>query len=267
MPLIPEEVRRRAKSMGIQSDAAVIGPQGEQGPIGPQGPKGDKGDTGSQGLPGNDGAPGLQGEQGPQGIQGPAGQNGSQGIQGPPGQDGAQGLKGDKGDQGIQGPAGTNGTNGAQGIQGPPGPDQFAARVKSSADVTNATVTPVNVTGCVFTFEANSTYMVEFVALCTSAATTTGYGFALDTSVAAVVGLHWTHQLASAGTVTAGQSIADNVAVGLSSGVPTAATNTLVSGGGLLITTLAGTAQLTFRPEVAASATVKAGCVLVAVKV
>jgi hypothetical protein len=149
------------------------------------------------------------------------------------------------------------------------GADPFLAKLKLAADVTNATTTPAVVTGLAFDFEANSTYVVELFALCTSAAATTGYGFALDTSVAVNgVGFFFVHQLANAGTVTGGSSLADNTATGVSSGVPAITVANPVIGSGILISgATPGNAQLRFRPEVAASATCKAGTVLRVMKV
>jgi hypothetical protein len=149
------------------------------------------------------------------------------------------------------------------------GADPFLAKLRLAADVTNATTTPAVVTGLAFDFEANSTYVVELFALCTSAAATTGYGFALDTSVAVNgVGFFFVHQLANAGTVTGGSSLADNTATGVSSGVPAITVANPVIGSGILISgATPGNAQLRFRPEVAASATCKAGTVLRVMKV
>jgi hypothetical protein len=126
--------------------------------------------------------------------------------------------------------------------------------------VTNATLTPANVTGCVFTFVANGVYLIDLVGLCSSAAATTGYNFCLDTSVVVGgVGLTGFHQLANSGTLTGFSSIADATRTGLSSGVPTLAVNVPILGGGVLYASaLGGTAQLQFSPEVAASATCRA---------
>lgn len=149
------------------------------------------------------------------------------------------------------------------------GSDPFTAKLRLTSDVTNATVTLANVTGLVFTFEANATYAIELYALCTSAVATTGYSFALDTSVAVSnVGLTFFHQLANTGTLSGGSSIADATRTGLSSGVPTAGALVAIMGGGILVTSASiGTAQLQFAPEVAASATVKAGSVMRVMKV
>jgi hypothetical protein len=236
----------------LTSDVARLGAAlaaGGAGGTGPTGPTGPKGDAGSDGAPGSDGATGPQG---------PAGNDGATGATGPTGATGSDGPTGPTG-AGVAGPTGPTGATGTT---------DFTAKVRSSADVTNATTTPTSVTGCVFSFEANSTYRIDFAAICTSAAATTGYGFALDTSVAvASVGLTFTHQLANTGSLSGGSSIADNTTTGVSSGVP-GLVNVPVLGGGLLISGAnAGTAQLMFRPEVAASATCKAGAVLTAIKI
>jgi len=119
----------------------------------------------------------------------------------------------------------------------------------------------VNVTGLVFTFVANKTYVVEFFGNVQSAAATTGHGFQLDTSVAITqIGLTFVHQLANTGTLSGGSSTADDASVGVSSAVPTLGVNVPVMGGGILQSGAnGGTAQLRHRSEVAAVSTVKAG--------
>jgi hypothetical protein len=144
----------------------------------------------------------------------------------------------------------------------------WTAVVKQAADVTNATTTNVN-TDLVFTFEANSTYIVDLYLMATATLTTTGFAFAWDTSVAVTAAnLTFEHQLAAAGTLTGGDAIADDTVRGLSSGVPVAAAITPMLGTGIIITgASAGTARLRFRPEVAASATFKAGSAMRVMKV
>jgi hypothetical protein len=134
--------------------------------------------------------------------------------------------------------------------------------IKQAADVTNATITNVN-TDLVFTFAANSTYIIDLYLMTTSAATTTGVGFAWDTSVAVTTAnLTFEHQLAAAGTITGGDAIADDTVRGLSSGTPDTGITPII-GMGLIVTGASGgTARLRFRPEVAASATFKANSVM-----
>ena len=149
------------------------------------------------------------------------------------------------------------------------GADPFLAKLRLAGDITNATVTPAVLTGMVFNFLANSFYVFDMYMLCTSAAATTGYGFAVDVSVAVTnLALFFTHQLATAGTVSGGDSIADNVSRGLSSGVPALTAINFVKGRGILMTGAnPGTAQFMFRPEVAASATCKAGSIITVMKI
>ena len=139
----------------------------------------------------------------------------------------------------------------------------WTAVVKQAADLSNSTTTPSN-TDLVFSFAANGVYAIDLYLLATSGATTTGYGFAFDTSVAVTtVALHFEHVLANAGTISGGNSIADNTPLGLSSGVNAANTVTPIMGTGLLVAGAnAGTARLTFRPEVAAAAVFKANSVM-----
>jgi hypothetical protein len=224
------------------------GPPGSQGPIGPQGNPGPKGDRGEDGAPG---APGV------------AGSAGSVGPQGPQGNPGPQGVKGDTGDTGPQGQTGQTGQQGIQGIQGPPGPSAFETVVRQAADVTHSAASFTN-TDLVFNFAANGVYAVDLFLICTSAAATTGYRFAFDTSVAVTtVGLTFAHVLANTGTVTAGSSRADATAAGLSSGVDTINVPVFSQGKGLLVAgATPGTCRLVFGPEVAAAATFKANSVL-----
>jgi hypothetical protein len=144
--------------------------------------------------------------------------------------------------------------------------DPFLAKLRLASDVSgSSTSTPVNLTNMVFSYAANSYYIFDMYMLCTSGSATTGYNFAVDVSSAVTsVGLIFVHQLANAGTLSGGSSIADNTRTGSSSGV--AGNNTLspIMGHGILITAgNTGTAQFTFSPEVNALATCKAGSIIV----
>jgi len=134
-----------------------------------------------------------------------------------------------------------------------------------AADVsTAANVTPVTLTGMVFTFEANSQYVLELFGGMQSPANTTGYGLQIDVSAAVTkIWFRFAHQLANTGTLTGGSSIADDASVGLSTGVPTNATPVPIHGSGVIITGAnTGTAQLRLRSGVAAVATMLAGSIL-----
>lgn len=219
------------------------GPQGPAGPQGPQGPQGVKGDTGNTGV------------QGPQGPQGNPGANGTNGAQGPPGQDGAQGPQGDPG---------------IQGIQGPPGPIAYTHVATLANDVTTgANVTPIDVTGLVFTYVPNSVYRFTVQGAVSAAAATTGCGFQLNVSTAVTtVWMHFLHQLANTGTLSGGNSIADDASAGVSSGIPANAGIYPVTVWGLLRTGAnGGTAQLRYRSETTAATTCKAGTTWVVEKI
>lgn len=145
------------------------------------------------------------------------------------------------------------------------GADPFVAKLALASDVsTAANVTPVNVTGLSFVFEANSRYMIDIMALMQAPAATTGFGLQFDTSVAVTaVGVTFFHQLANTGTLSGGSSIADDASVGVSSGVPSNATNVPLAAHGMLITGAnPGTAQLRLRSEVNAVATMKANSLM-----
>jgi hypothetical protein len=133
---------------------------------------------------------------------------------------------------------------------------------------TGANTTPVTLSGLVFTFAANSTYRVHFYGGVAPAAATTGCGFQFDVSAAVTsIYVQFTHQLAAAGTLTGGSSIADDASAGVSSGMPTTAVWP-VTGEGIIITGAnVGTAQLRFRSETTAITTCKAGFTLVVEKI
>jgi hypothetical protein len=116
----------------------------------------------------------------------------------------------------------------------------------------------------VFTFLANATYAVEVFGVMQSPAATTGYGLQFDTSVAVTLNsLTFFHQLANAGTLSGGSSIADDASVGVSSGVPSAAVNVPLFAAGIIKTGAnGGTAQLRLRSETTAVATIKAGSLM-----
>lgn len=135
----------------------------------------------------------------------------------------------------------------------------LAANVSTAAD-TN----PVTLTGLVFSFEANAKYIIEIFANMQSPAATTGYGIQFDVSVAVTdIGFTFFHQLANTGTLSGGSSITDDASVGVSSGVPSAATDTPLYGSGILVAAgSAGTAQARLRSETTAVATMIAGSMM-----
>jgi len=149
------------------------------------------------------------------------------------------------------------------------GGDPYLAKLRLAGDITNATTTPAILTGMSFAYLANSFYIFDMYMMCTSAAVGTGYGFCVDVNTAVTyVGLQFVHQLANTGTLSGGNSKADNTATGVSSGVPAITVTNFVMGRGILVTGAnTGTAQFMFRPEVAASATCKAGSVITVMKI
>lgn len=133
---------------------------------------------------------------------------------------------------------------------------------------TGANVTPVTLTGLVFSYEANSKYRIWFMGRIQPVAATTGCGFQFDLSSAVTaINILFYHQLANTGTLSGGHSIADDASVGVSSGLPGTSTYP-VNGTGLLVTGAnAGTAQLRFRSETTAVITALAGFTLVVEKI
>ncbi len=141
----------------------------------------------------------------------------------------------------------------------------FIKKVKLAGNiVTGANVTTVTVTGLIFDFEANSDYLIEIFGEITAAAATTGCGLQFDTSVAVTnVDLTFFHQLANTGTLSGGNSIADNASQGVSSGIPGAnGTYPIYAAGKLNSGANAGTAQLMFRSETTAATTLKANTIM-----
>ena len=110
-----------------------------------------------------------------------------------------------------------------------------------------------SVTGLSFTGAANTTYLVEVVGTFQSVATTTGIALALDIPSGSISGqmLHPVSATAPGGT----EQIADAATTGASTGVRAAATNVPIMASFIVaIGATAGTVQLQFRSEVAASA-------------
>lgn len=145
------------------------------------------------------------------------------------------------------------------------GSDPFVFKNRLAADITTgANVTPVNITGWVFSIEADSTYFVEVAGFLQAAATTTGAGIQIDVSVAvADVGLAFVHQLANTGTLTGGSAIADGANAGVSSGLPAANTKVPFFGQGLIVTGGSpGIAQMRLRSEVSAAVSLKANSLI-----
>ena len=138
----------------------------------------------------------------------------------------------------------------------------------SGDQATGANVTPVTLTGLVFSYAANSKYRIWFMGNVAPTAATTGCGFQFDLSSAVTsISVRFSHQLANTGTLSGGHSIADDASVGVSSGMPGTSTYP-VSGEGILITGAnTGTAQLRFRSETTAVTTCKSGFTLVIEKI
>lgn len=140
---------------------------------------------------------------------------------------------------------------------------------KLAGDVsTAAAVTPVDLTGLVWTYEANAVYRFSFLGKVSPTAATTGCGFQLDVSSAVSdISMSFVHQLDNTGTLSGGHSIVDDASVGVSSGMPGTSTYPVQGWGILQTTSNTGTAQLRFRAEVAAVTTCKAGFTLLVERV
>ena len=124
---------------------------------------------------------------------------------------------------------------------------------KLSADVANSTVTLAAVTGLSFAASANTTYLIEVIGAFQSAATTTGIALALDIPSGSVIGLAVASTSATA--LGCNEQVADTATTGATGGVRLANTNTPIIARFVVATgASAGTVQLQFRSEIAASA-------------
>ena len=133
---------------------------------------------------------------------------------------------------------------------------------------TAAAVTPISLTGLVWTYEANSVYMFKWVGTVSPTAATTGCGFQLDVSSAVTdIQMAFYHQLTATGGIEGGNSVADDASAAVTSGMPGTGVYPVIGHGMLRTGANTGTAQLRFRSEVAAVTTAKAGLTLVVEKV
>lgn len=128
---------------------------------------------------------------------------------------------------------------------------------KLSTDRSNATTTLAAATGLSFTADANTTYIVELIGTFTSSLATAGIACALDIPSGSVVGQGYSPISATASGSF--EQIADNATTGATASVRAA--NVLAPVGAqwiVAIGAIGGTVQMTFRPEVAATCTLKA---------
>ncbi len=130
---------------------------------------------------------------------------------------------------------------------------------KLTADVANSTVTLANVTGLSFAALANTTYLVDVMGTFQSAANTTGIALALSIPSGSVSGFA-EHPISTTGG-NINEQIATAATTGATTGVRAATTNVPIVGKWIVtVGATAGTVQLQFRSEIAASAvTMKAG--------
>jgi hypothetical protein len=141
--------------------------------------------------------------------------------------------------------------------------------ISAGVTTTAANTTPVDVSGAVFTYAANSVYRIWVMGRLNSTAATTGAAihFNLSSAVTAIniIGFN---TLAAAGTITGFGSVADDVSLAASSGVPAGPLDVPIIANGLLVTDAnTGTAQLRLRSETTAVTELLAGVVLVVEKI
>lgn len=142
--------------------------------------------------------------------------------------------------------------------------------ITSSQISTGADTNLVDITGTTFSFDAAGIYTFEIYGAVNNAANTTGYGIGINcTQTPVLIWMQGNSQLADTGTADGWESIANDAIVGVTSGVPTNATDTPVVGGGMLKAhaTLAGTCIFRLRSETTAVARLQSGSVFIIRKV
>lgn len=152
----------------------------------------------------------------------------------------------------------------------PPSNPYIAKLILAGNVATGANVTPVNLTGMAFDYVAGGIYRIDIYGIVRSAAATTGHGFGVNCTTAPVeVCLSGGSQLANTGTGTSWSAIANNAIVGVTSGLPSANTNVMSLGGGVIRMngTTGGTCQFIFRSETTAVTNCMANTVILITKV
>lgn len=149
--------------------------------------------------------------------------------------------------------------------------DPYTAKLIQASNVaTGANVTPVNLTGMSFAYAAGGVYRIDIYGTVQAAAATTGHGFGVNcTSAPVLVSLSGGTILANTGTGTCWSAIANNAIVGVTSGLPSANTNVMSLGGGILVmnASTGGTCQFIFRSETTAVTTCMANTVIMITRV
>ena len=145
----------------------------------------------------------------------------------------------------------------------------FFVAVLPADSATGANVTPISLRGMVFSYTANSVYIIRVIGAVSPAAATTGCGFQLDVSTPIThVYMQTHHQLATTGTSLLATSIADDASATVTTGMPAnGGVYPIMVDGVLSVGNNTGTAQLRFRSETTAATTAKAGMVLIVEKV
>ena len=140
--------------------------------------------------------------------------------------------------------------------------------VALASNISNSTTT-LTTTGLSFNVNNGESYEVEFIGLFQSTATTTGIGLVIDIPGGFISGI--VQNTLAAQTLTVHGQVADNTIAHSSagtSGVPTANSNTHVSGKWLINSTITGTCVLNFRSEINSSTvTLQAGSKLIIRKI
>lgn len=136
--------------------------------------------------------------------------------------------------------------------------------ISSGATTTGANVTPVNVSGAVFTYVQNAVYRIWVMGRINATAATTGCGVQFDVSTAiTAINVFTSHPLTTA-TPGITYSIADDTTIAPTTGVPAGPLDVPFVTNALLVPgNNTGTCQLRFRSETTAVTELLAGVVMV----
>lgn len=192
----------------------------------------------------------------------PAPGGGATGATGPSGASGATGARGLTGDTGAAGGNGAQGVTGATGPSGPSGPPGSGSSTVTvlSGDRVNATTSYVNITDLSLSVAASARYLVDCILPYNASATTTGIGISWTGPASPALASGQMVAGLTAATV-GGTTIAGNDTGGATTASSATSGNVATFRGVWSNGPNAGTLQMRFRSEVAATnaITIKAG--------
>lgn len=154
---------------------------------------------------------------------------------------------------GATGPTGPAGADGATGPTGPTGSDGWTYHILA-ANFANSTVTPSDVTGMNFAVAANTKYEVEVFGVYQTAAATTGVGMSMSAPAGSSLAMYMLTPISATASGSTLQRTGSDP-TGATASVDTLNADVPLFAKGMVnVANTAGTVQLRWRSEVAASA-------------